>query len=415
MRRAGSDRRAISFAMRSSAARFLVPIALVIAIVQSFQQGWSAGEWDDSLRMAANHSLAIDLAVSAAAAFDAFRFCGRYPGVGVSVRQLRAPLVGLAGSTVWGVAAVGFLSLMAMAGTGAVSPWRMPHVGLTFVAAAFTIEVGALGWLLGTVLPFFISIPLLVLSVWVGNAFLATATGHYPALLSGLDDGVFPAGLAPMEPVLVGQILVFVGIASALFGVSQLRNWSGHLRLGTAIVCAVMLVVGTTLMVTYGPARSSIVHAAKGPRVCVTQHIPVCTWPDHARAGILATRIANPMWTSLTAAGAQAPLGLVDTGLSAPDGWAHASMWNTEPADLVVAVAEATLVWEWCPRLDTTQTLADWPQPISDRLTWLEARVLDTDPSAYSPSARAILTESKAQQARWVLHKPSGITCIVQE
>lgn len=392
---------------RASGFSFIVA-GTAIGLIESFQDGSEAGQWDDSLRTAINRSLFVVFGACAGAALDANRARKRWPSLASSYRGVAPAWLLTLANALLGCLGVLCLCAVALASTAAVSPFRLPHMGLVVVALAWCVMSAAIGWGFGWVLPWFIALPVALLETWLVNAAFAAESGTSLALMSGLENGVFMAGIEPVLPVMTAQVASFTAIAIAVIALTQRRIASTGTRIIHASSAVVLIGIAITLVTTYGPERARTLSEAAGPRTCGSTPIPSCSWPDDDRSRRATALAASRMWTEL-AAYVPVPAGVSDLGLAHPSSWASLSMWSRDPSDLIEDLAFATLSWYWCP---PRQRINSDFAATRQRQLWLASKVAQVVPAALNAETKEVMSQGASRQITWLLEKPTDLACV---
>lgn len=396
--------------MRTSSARYLVPVGFAVAVLFSFQGGWTGTGWNDALRAAVNHSWFIAVVVGAAASLDSYRYRRTEPVAMTSSRGLAPALVPMAAVASWGIAAVLIILLTAVAATAAVSTWRTPELLLAAVACGWMVELAGIGWFVGWWLPFFISVPVMLLTGWLVSVTLAADTDGWSAVFSGIDDGIFTASIVPNTPVLAAQLIVFVTLGLVVCAMVRVTS-IGFIESVVGLLAVVAAMAVATSLLQAGPARRLEVREAAGPRVCnvpTATAAAVCAWPDDTAAQQVAAQQAAAMWTPLVAAGVRAPAGVVDEGLAAPPDWITSPLWSSDRQNIADNLSMATVVWLWC---GAGSNRADAGEDLYARQLWLQMQVKSIDAGYYTAELELVLKTSPTEQVQWLSTRPTQARC----
>ncbi len=327
-----------------------------------------------------------------------------------SSRGLAPALTPMMAVASWAVGAILLMLITASVATAAVSTWRTPNLLLAAVACGWMVGMAGIGWFVGWWLPYFISLPLMLVAGWLINVTLAADTDGWSAVFSGIDDGIFTASIVPNSPVLGAQFIVFilVGIfACAMVRVRSLRLFEGAVGL---VMVITSIAVAASLLQS-GPARRIAVRDAVGPRICTVltaTEAAVCAWPDDTAAQHVAAQQAAAMWEPLRAVGARSPDGVVDEGLAAPPNWVTATLWSSDRQDIADNLSLATVVWLWC---GARSNRADAGEELYARQLWLQTKVERIDAGYYTAELDRVLKMSPDNQVQWLITRPPQVRC----
>ncbi|SDD98109.1 hypothetical protein [Auraticoccus monumenti] len=410
-------RRSLAWLLLStSAARFLVPLGLVLAAVAGSNAGWVGTSWDDSALRAGNAAGYVAFAVCAAAAVDSHRFRTQHPTSGTARRRSLAALLSMVLTAVLGWCCVAVLVGCSMTITGQVMAPRPWTYLLLVVPAGWVLQAATVGWLLGRLLHFAVAVPVSVLLLWVGNATLAHQSER-TAMFSPIGGGVFTPSLVPEVSFVGMQVLSTLVSAVVAWSLVHLltsrRRASRAVAGATAALAAVCLLISSTVVSAETVPRSVDVHDADGPKVCSgpgAGRVAVCVWPDDVDALDSTAVVAKGMWEPLATSG-EVPQGVVDHGLARPPGWIDARLWYPDRPSLAEAIAVATTAWAWCG--DSSARLAGVPfEEQRDRETWLMARHDEALLPVLSDEVQRVLDQPAAEQAAWFRATPAGLECL---
>lgn len=328
-----------SLLLRTTGARLLVPIGVLIAAgVLLTDRGWQGG-WGDSTLRATTDLVFLLPFVMLAGVLDAGRLLrpGGQPTAASAVRQPTTVVLSVtAAPAVWGAGGYLLVLVTGWAVTARVNPlWPAP-IPVVWILAGVTAVVAhaALGVLVGRCAPAPAGLASSVGVGLLGNAVLSGYQGRVPALFTVADAAFLGGAAAPRPVVQVGQAVFFLAVAAVGVIVTAALVRRGRREVVLAGVAVVVAIgAGIALAATGGPKRTYLADA-EGPRTCSDDGI-VCLWSDQA---FLVAAYAEVGGRMLAGAPAGLPVdGWTAEGLRPPPG--HAAVYVSGNAPTADAVA----------------------------------------------------------------------------
>lgn len=416
--------RALSFAVTSASARYFAVPAAFVGLVQLQADRLWVGEWDMGLQSAVNYSPIAVFAVAAGSVIDARTARHSLPDVTASTRGLSSHLTRVLASAAWGYLVLAVLVCLTLGINAATSPWRTPNFTIVIAGLAWITLHSALGWLIGWRLTLPIALPVALLCAWLGSAIPAATPDVGLALLSGIDDGGFPAGLAPRTPVIMLQAALMILLAVTFVLPPSWRQSSSLARrvaVTTTISVLVLTLVGLSAL---GPQRRRELVAVAEPKVCVVEPIPSCSFPDHDDRRRVTTQLAEEMWAPFRSSTGSVPAGISEDRLAHPDSWVGVNLWSSDQLSNAVELARATTSWRFCGEVLSDaegnsstdrngSTMVATGSGADARVVWLVTQIDGLRlPGPPPPDLVPILSQPEAKQVAWWFARPADLQCV---
>lgn len=412
-----------SFLLRSASARFFAPLAFFVGLVQLQANRLWVGEWNMGLQSAVNYAPVAVFAVAAGSALDARAARSTVPDLTASSRTFPPQLWKVLASAAWGYLVLLLLILVVIGANAAVSPWRTPNFAIALAGVTWITLHSALGWLIGWYLPLPIALPMVLLVSWLGSAIPAATPDVGLALLTGIDDGGFPAGLEPRTPIILTQAVVLLALAGAVLLPTIWRRLPTPARTTTALAITASLVTAGLVTSALGPQRRHELTAAAGPKVCRDAPVPSCSFPDHDNRRQAVAELAAQMWAPMKAAGRPTPAGVSEDRLDQPSNWVSVNLWSPDRLSAAIELASTTTSWHLCRSQSTGQPTGDPNEPqvstalaagpgAEQRVAWLLVQLDDLALPGRPPQPLVpILNLSMEQQVAWWYERPTDLSC----
>jgi hypothetical protein len=400
----------ILYLIRSSVSRYFVVPAFFAGLVQLQGNRLWVGEWNMGQQMAVNCALVAVLAVAAGSVLDARMARATVPDLTRSSRRFPPQLLHVLASAFWGYVVLLLLVLATMGTNAAVSAWRTPNLTILLAGAAWITLHSAIGWLLGWYVIFPIAVPVVLLLGWMLGAIPAGTPDVAFNLLTGIDDGGFPAGMEPRTAVILTQCLVLVALAAIVSVPTIWRHLQPTARTAFLVTPVAALIVAALSVSVTGPHRRVELVAVKGPKVCAETPVRSCSFPDHDRRRDTAAHLAERLWAPLIAAGRPLPDGIVEDRLERPENWIPVNLWASDATSTAVELARETTTWHLCGPDHAGQRVMG--AGANQRVAWLLSQLDSAANPQRRDSIAPILKLPPDQQVAWWYQRPTDISCV---
>ncbi|WBQ03412.1 hypothetical protein [Kribbella sp. CA-293567] len=400
----------ILYLIRSSSSRYFTVPAFLAGLVQLQGNRLWVGEWNMGQQTAVNYALVAVIGVAAGSVLDARTARATVPDLTMSSRRLPPQLPQVVASAFWGYVVLVLLVLVTLGTNTAASSWRTPNFAILLAGAAWITLHSAIGWLLGWYLVFPIAVPMALFLGWMVSAIPAGTPDAAFNLLTGIDDGGFPAGLEPRTAVILTQCLILLALAILVSVPTIWRQLTPRAKGAfLAVPVAALLVAAVSVSVT-GPQRRVELVAAKGPMVCADTPVPSCSFPDHDRRRNTAAQLVARMWAPLAAAGRPLPEGIIEDRLERPANWIPVNLWASDPVAAAGELARETTTWHLCGPGNPGQRVLG--SGANQRIAWLLSQLDDATAPQRRDSIASILKLPSDQQVVWWYQRPPDISCV---
>jgi hypothetical protein len=304
------------------------------------------GNWQGGVQDATSTLSLILPGVVLAAGLDARRYLrSREVGLVSGTRPIRALATAVGASAVWPALVMVTLILTTFAINAGISEFHHPGVLPLVLPFVFILGYTAWGYLCGRFLDVVSLVPVAAVTGFLAPALLAYMPDVRKALLTPVDNApssppMFLRAESVAAQVGIGAAVV-LGIMAVLLVDGRAVRWVVRLQ-ATAVTVTVAVVAA--ILAVANPDRHYVATDASGPRACRTSaSLEVCVWPDHSPLLSPTLRVGARLATALGDSWAERPVGLMEAGLHAPDGWAPFSTGTTYAADADLAYSLAAV------------------------------------------------------------------------
>lgn len=330
--------------LRTSAARYAVPVGTALAAGRLLFASWSPGSWADTTLKATSMAVLLLPFVMFAGTQDGRRLL-RAEAQPSAVAGARAPSAVvahvMAAVSMWGLAGYLLILLTGYAAPARLNPIWPPPIPLTWILAgsAAVVCYAALGVLVGRLLPRLPGLALCGLLGFLLPVVLGSEVDWAPALFTIANDGFLGGPAAPRTATLLLQGLFFglTGLLAITVAAWLVRR--GTTVLATALALALLVATSGVALVAVGRSKTVWLVDAAGPRSCSDDHV-ICLWTDHRTLLTEYALVGRRMLAG--APPGVAVHGWTETGLSRPPTHAEVYLAAAQPGSTNIAFALAS-------------------------------------------------------------------------
>jgi hypothetical protein len=266
------------------------------------------------------------------------------------------------------------LILTTFAVNASISPYADPGALTVLLPFVFVVGFTTLAFLFGRYLGLVALVPLAPITGYLVPALLSATPDVPLALLSPIDDVPSEPPLLLQWQVVLAQVaigsFIVVGIVALLVvdGRHGRRAPLGQLLIGVVTIGAVVGILASADV-----ERHIVATDAVGPKTCgFASTFEVCAWSQHARLLPTMEKVGDQMLAAIGTQWTERPVGLVEDGLKAPDGWLR---FGTGTGSIGDGGAAASLAASLVARLvcGDSDLRPDLSADVTDREQWLLA------------------------------------------